>query len=47
MCIIFSAGSLPEVGWRFCADGHCLVLLIIALKDLFTLRRLQQSHTGG
>lgn len=35
------AGSLPEVGWRFCADGHCLILLIVALEDLFTLTRLQ------
>lgn len=39
--------SLPEVSWRFCADGHGLVLLIIPLEDLFALRRLQQSHTGG
>lgn len=31
---------LPEVGGRFCADRHCLVLLIISIQDLFHFRGL-------
>lgn len=31
---------LPEVGRRFCADRHCLVLLIVSIQDLFHFRGL-------
>lgn len=39
--------GLPEIGWRFSADGHGLVLLIMSLKYLLYFWGLQQRHTGG
>lgn len=41
------AGGVPEVGGGLGADGHSLVLLIIAVQDLLHLGGFQQGHAGG
>ena len=42
-----AGAGVPEVGGGLGADGHGLVLLIVAVQDLLHLGGFQQGHAGG